>query len=303
MNRCMEVIGRARPEKAVAGVLPKACGTEELLMQPDPGSDGRHACLGMWTDLLEPSQILEIYERVISGRRRLLVGFINLHTVFCHKRSDAVREFFARADLVYVDGMPVVWWLRCLGKPARAKHRATFVDWLPLLLECARDRRWRVYYLGNRPGVTADVAAQFRARLPGLQIRTHHGHFDHNVDSPDNRQVVEDINRYAPDVLLVGMGTPLQERWIVANADRLNASVIHPCGATADYFAGVVPCPPRVLGRLGLEGLYRAMCEPRRLWRRYLVEPLLLLDLALRDLHRAYVRRRAHPGGGQRWPG
>lgn len=260
-------------------------------MHAEFASNRRYACLGMWTNLIEPEQILEIYGSVIPARQQCLTGFVNLHTVFCHENNVTVRQFFARADLVYIDGMPVVWWLKCLGTPAKACHRATLVDWLPMLLERARERGWRVYYLGNRPGVTADVAARFRSRLPGLQIRSYHGYFDHSARSPENRRVIGDINRFEPDILLVGMGTPLQEAWILANADRIHASVIHGCGATADYFAGVVPYPPRILGRLGLEGLFRAVCEPRRLWRRYLVEPMFLVDLALHDLRRVYARR------------
>jgi len=260
-------------------------------VQAEDSLQKRYDCLGLRVDLLESHEILDLYDLIVPRRQRLLVGSVNLHTVFCHKHEKAVRAFFTKADLVYVDGMPIVWWLKCLGAPAKTRHRATFVDWLPALLERARDRGWRVYYLGNRPGVTDAVAARFRKRLPGIRIRTHHGHFDHGAGSAENRRVLEDINRFRPDVLLVGMGTPLQQAWTVANAGRLDASVIHACGATADFFAGVVPLPPRVLGRLGLEGVFRAMCEPRRLWRRYLLEPLLLVDRALDDLRRVYARR------------
>lgn len=261
-----------------------------LAMPLECALERRYACLNVWVNLMEADQILDIYDKAISEQRRLLVGSVNLHMVSCYRWSDAVRAFFARADLIYVDGMPVVWWLKCLGEPARARHRATFVDWLPALLERARDRGWRVYYLGGRPGVTAKVAALFEAQLPGLKMRAGHGHFDHSEGSAESRRVVEDINGFRPHILLVGMGTPLQQSWVVRNASQLDAPVIHACGATADYFARVIPFPPRVLGRLGLEGVFRLISEPRRLWRRYMVEPLLLFDLALRDLRRVYFR-------------
>jgi N-acetylglucosaminyldiphosphoundecaprenol N-acetyl-beta-D-mannosaminyltransferase len=69
------------------------------------------------------------------------------------------------------------------------------------------------------------------------------------------------------------MGMPRQEHWIVDHLDKLSVNVILNGGAALDYFAGVIPTPPRWAGRLGLEWLFRLMAEPRRLWFRYLVEP------------------------------
>lgn len=242
----------------------------------------------MWVNLVDPSAIIESYGAAIKARRRLLVGSVNLHTVYCHKRDPTVRQFFASADLIYVDGMPIIWWLRCLGIDAAPRHRATFADWLPTLLARARDEGWRVYYLGNRPGVTAKVAARFRERLPGLEIRAAHGHFDQAPQSAESLAVVEHINAFGPDILLVGMGIPQQERWLLAHAALLDAPVIHRCGATADFYADVNPLAPRWLGRLGLEGVFRLLTRPRHLWRRYLLEPWFLLDLAARDLWQAH---------------
>lgn len=256
-----------------------------------PARPPRHACLGLWVNLVESSAIIAMYAAAIAAKRRLLVGSVNLHTVYCHKTDATVRDFFAAADVVYIDGMPIVWWLKCLGADAAARHRATFADWLPTLLARARDEGWRVYYLGNRPGVTEEVAIRFRARLPGLQIRTAHGHFDQTPKGPENRTVIADIRAFAPDILLVGMGIPQQERWVLAHAADLEVPVIHRCGATADFFAGVNPLAPRWLARLGLEGVFRLATRPRRLWRRYLVEPWFLADLAARDLWRTYGAR------------
>jgi N-acetylglucosaminyldiphosphoundecaprenol N-acetyl-beta-D-mannosaminyltransferase len=270
---------------------PRAPALNEKVRSPDFRVQ-RYECLGLWVNLIEPPTIIDLYGAAIRARRRLLVGSVNLHTAYCHKTDPTVRRFFETADLVYVDGMPIIWWLKCLAVKAAARHRATFADWLPALLARARDEGWRVYYLGNRPGVTATVAAQFRKRLPGLDIRAAHGHFDQRPSSSENVAVVEDINAFDPDILLVGMGIPTQEQWVLANGDHLSARVIHRCGATADFFADVDPLAPRWLGRLGLEGVFRLVTRPRRLWRRYLAEPWFLLDLAAKDVCRV-LRARA----------
>jgi N-acetylglucosaminyldiphosphoundecaprenol N-acetyl-beta-D-mannosaminyltransferase len=98
--------------------------------------------------------------------------------------------------------------------------------------------------------------------------------------------VLELIRQHNPDVLIVGMGMPRQERWLLANHDKLAAPVLLTSGAAIDYVAGEIPTPPRWLGPLGLEWLYRLASEPRRLWRRYLLEPWFAVALFVRDLWR-----------------
>jgi N-acetylglucosaminyldiphosphoundecaprenol N-acetyl-beta-D-mannosaminyltransferase len=101
-----------------------------------------------------------------------------------------------------------------------------------------------------------------------------HGYFDPGGE--ENERVLRAIEAFAPDVLLVGMGMPRQEHWIMDNLDRLGSTVLLPCGASIDYVAGEIPTPPRWAGRWGLEWLYRLLAEPGRLWKRYLIEPWFL---------------------------
>ena len=109
------------------------------------------------------------------------------------------------------------------------------------------------------------------------------GYFDERYGSPENEALVERINTYAPDLLIVGMGMPRQEFWTLDNCARVKAHVIlSSAGAAFDYVAGTVPTPPRWSGRLGLEWAFRLANDPWRLFTRYLLEPwYLLLLLAL----------------------
>ncbi len=100
----------------------------------------------------------------------------------------------------------------------------------------------------------------------------------------ENDAVVTDINDWNPDILIVGMGMPRQERWVLETAERLDTPAILTCGATIEYFAGTMATPPRWTGRWGLEWLGRLLAEPGRLWKRYLLEPWTLLPHAARDI-------------------
>ncbi len=117
-----------------------------------------------------------------------------------------------------------------------------------------------------------------------MQIATAHGYFDVRSDSQENRAVLEMINAYQPHVLMMGMGMPRQEHWVLDNLEHISANAILTAGAAIDYVAGAVPTPPRWAGRLGLEWLFRLLAEPKRLWRRYLVEPWFILRLFLTEL-------------------
>ena len=91
------------------------------------------------------------------------------------------------------------------------------------------------------------------------------------IDSEESCAVIQDINNCEVDVLMVGLGMPLQEQWIEENWSFLNSSVALPVGAAIDYFAGEVYRAPRWITGIGLEWLARLVVEPRRLWRRYLI--------------------------------
>jgi N-acetylglucosaminyldiphosphoundecaprenol N-acetyl-beta-D-mannosaminyltransferase len=156
----------------------------------------------------------------------------------------------------------------------------------------ARQSGWRVFYLGGEPGVAERAAEVLRGEFPGLQIATHHGYFTLNGEG--NRGVLKAIADCSPQVLMVGMGMPRQEHWVVDNLEHIRADAILTAGACFDYVAGAIPTPPRWMGRVGLEWLYRLSAEPGRLWRRYLLEPWSLLRPAVRDVvHRLRYKGRA----------
>ena len=226
-----------------------------------------------------------IAESIRSGGRRIFASQ-NLHSVYLQRTDPKLRSFYARADYVRIDGMAIVLLGRLLGLPLRREHRVTYVDWLPVFMAEAARAGWRVFYLGSTPGVAERAAPLLRARFPGLQIATAHGYFDASPGSPENDHVVATINAFRPHVLMVGMGMPRQQHWVLENHEKLLVNAISTSGAALDYVAGDIPTPPRWLGQVGLEWLFRLLVEPRRLAGRYLVEPWYILPLVAKQLLR-----------------
>jgi N-acetylglucosaminyldiphosphoundecaprenol N-acetyl-beta-D-mannosaminyltransferase len=239
--------------------------------------------LGVRVHLLTADQLQAAVAEAVEKNRRWIIANHNLHSVYLYHHDAAVRSFYARADLVHIDGMSLVLFGKLLGLRLSRRNRLTPLDWVrPLMAEAAR-RGWRIFYLGSAPAIAARGAEILRREFPGLLLDAAGGYFDARADGAENHNVVAGINRCRPNLLLVGMGMPRQERWILENAGRVDANVIFNVGALMDYIAGAVPTPPRWLGPLGFEWLFRLASRPARLWKRYLIEPWFVCGLFLTE--------------------
>jgi len=228
--------------------------------------------------------------RIRSGRKTVLAN-INLHALFCLEKSDAMRRLLRRpSTAVHIDGMPIVWALKLQGKRASGKNRLTHVDWGPDALALAAKKNWKVAFIGSTPHTCAMGMRYFQRKLPDLEAKAWDGYFDLDDTTPDSKlhRLKKEVNAFAPDLLFVGMGMPRQEQFLDLHGPDLRYKVAICAGAFLEYFAGEQSRPPRWLGPLGLEWMYRLLRNPRRYGGRYLMEPLALCLLIVG--HRAWRR-------------
>ena len=240
-------------------------------------------------DLVRQQEVMDFIAGAVATRRKAIVGNQNLHSLYLSRRNGAMSAFFAAADLIEIDSMPLILWARLLGLKVSRLHRCTYLDWRDEFWRLASNGGWRVFCLGAAEPVNAATLKRLQREWPGIRIEGHHGYFDHARHGSENASVVQQINLFRPDVLLVGMGMPLQESWIVENYGALASGVMLSVGAAFDYEAGVQRAAPRLYGYLALEWLYRFFHEPHRLFHRYMIEPWSLLGPAVTDL-RAHKR-------------
>jgi N-acetylglucosaminyldiphosphoundecaprenol N-acetyl-beta-D-mannosaminyltransferase len=233
--------------------------------------------LGVGVDPLTVEELHAEIERLARGGRRGLVLSVNAHGLNLCYEDPALRAFLNGAEVVFCDGAGVMLAARILG--GRIPQRITYADWIWQLADFAAAQGFSLYLLGARPGVAQEAARRLRERYPDLEISgVHHGYFVHSAGGVESEAVVEEINASAPDILLVGFGMPLQERWLMENIDRLDVGVALTGGAVFDYASGRLRRGPRLLTDSGFEWLARLLLEPSRLWRRYLLgNPLFLL--------------------------
>lgn len=244
----------------------------------------RISLLGAEFDALTMDELCEVVSDSTNLGKCTIIANHNLHSIYLFHNDPQMRNFYREAQKIHIDSMPLVYLARIFGYPIRREHRVTYLDWIgPLMAESAR-QKWRVFYLGGQPGVAAEAAQRLRLSLPELQLKTHDGYF--KKAGQENTDILEMIRCFRPNVLMVGMGMPLQEHWILDNLAQIDADIILTAGACFDYIAGTIATPPRWMGRVGLEWLFRLISDPRRLWRRYLWEPWYVLGLVLKQLFR-----------------
>jgi N-acetylglucosaminyldiphosphoundecaprenol N-acetyl-beta-D-mannosaminyltransferase len=226
---------------------------------------------------VDPLTVGELHaeiEHLVRGGERGLVLNVNAHCLNLCYEDPELRDFMNGARVVFCDGAGVMLAARVLGR--RIPERITYADWIWQLADLAATRGFSLYLLGARPGVAQEAARRLGERYPDLRVAgARHGYFDHGAGSA---AVVQEINAAAPDILLVGLGMPLQERWLMENWQRLDVRVALTGGAVYDYASGRLRRGPRLLRDNGFEWLARLLVEPRHLWRRYLIgNPLFLL--------------------------
>lgn len=193
-------------------------------------------------------------------------------------RHPELMHILRRADMVTADGMPIVWASRWLGSPLPVRVAGS--DLVPRLIEAAAHAGKSVYFLGGkRFEMTAYRAARLlRKQLPSLKVAGVDAPWVHTAGEAlaqaeeEDLRIVEKINAAAPDILLIAFGNPKQEIWFDRNRHRLRIPVSVGVGATFDFMAGTSDRAPKWMREWGLEWLFRLYLEPRRLWKRYLVD-------------------------------
>ncbi len=234
------------------------------------GSVPRAHLFGVEFDDLSAQDLIARIGAVVDARSRMIVANVNAHTMNLAFEQPWLRDFFNRCELVYCDGFGVKWGAAFVGQTVA--NRASLGDWFDSLAASAAARRHTCFFLGGREGIAVEASRRLTEMHPGLQVLgCQDGYFDKAATSEANQAVIQRINEFRPDILVVAMGMPIQERWLLENWEGIDVRVAMTSGAVLDYVAGVKVRPAQLLTDHGLEWAGRLLVEPGRLWRRYLV--------------------------------
>ena len=231
--------------------------------------------LGVQVSVLTVSELHQQIASTIHQQQKRLMLHVNVHGInLCHKFK-WLRTFLNHAPIVFCDGSGVMLGARLLGH--HIPERITYADWAWQLAKFAEENEFSIFCLGAKAEIIEKAVAQLQAAHPSLNLTSHHGYFNKEVGSAENQQVIDLINKAQPDILLVGFGMPIQERWLRDNWNDIDASVGLTGGAVFDYVSGDLKRAPSWILKINMEWLGRWIIEPRRLAGRYLLgNPLFM---------------------------
>ena len=226
--------------------------------------------LGVPLTLIDQPTLLAALGRAVRQGEKTLVLSGNIYAYNLAYEQPWLKAFFQRATIVRIDGAGVRLGARLQGHPT--PPRMTWADLMWDLAAWAVEQDISLYFVGSKPGVADKAAQRLQERYPALRIvGTHHGYFDKTPDHPETKAVLAAINQARPDIVIVGFGMRLQERWLSHAWDQLEVPVTMTAGAAFDYTAGTLQRGSPLLTKYGFEWLARLLIEPKRLWRRYII--------------------------------
>ena len=226
--------------------------------------------LGVPISRLTLEQVLDEAVRATETREKLLLTTANAHSMVVAQSDPGLREHYRHADVVLPDGVLPVWTSRLFeGKhiPARVAGPLFFERFV----ERANERGLSLYFMGSTEPILAQIEAQLRQRAPNVRVAGTFSPSFGGISEEENSRILDAIAEARPDALFVGMTQPRQELWLSRNFECLDVPVMMGIGAAFEFFAGTKWRPPEWLGRLGLEWAIRLVQEPRRLYRRNLL--------------------------------
>jgi N-acetylglucosaminyldiphosphoundecaprenol N-acetyl-beta-D-mannosaminyltransferase len=247
----------------------------------------RITLMGCSIDNLSMEETLQTIEGFIHTGKPHQHVVVNVDKLVKASRDPELRQIINDCALINVDGMPVVWASRLLGKPL--KERVAGVDLFEALMRRAGEKGWRVFLLGAREEVVSKVAATYQHKYPRLVLAGYrNGYWKGEAEE---QKVVEQIRDARPDLLFVAISSPKKEQFLGRYQAEMKIPFAMGVGGTFDVAIGHVKRAPVWMQKSGLEWFYRFLQEPRRMFRRYFIEDMAFVWLLLKEA--AGVRRKA----------
>ena len=276
-------------------MLKKKVSSEELIIEKDLANN-RIKLFQVGIDRVDVKSVISRIEEFIVTKKSHLVVTPDTLAILRAKKDVDYFNIIQSANLVTPDGAGILWATTILHHPL--KERVTGIDIIQGICKLAAKKSYSIYLLGASPGVAKEASLKLTQKYPGLKIiGNHHGYFhatslsDETVkpqmhknkvnsgtegiakgtdikynERNEEAKIIQEINNKKPDILLVGMGVPRQEKWIAGNlkSKRLNVPVCMGVGGSFDVLSGKIPRAPLWMQRHGMEWVYRFIKQPKR---------------------------------------
>lgn len=234
--------------------------------------------------LKESIQVID--EKIINNKKKGHYGFVvtpNVDHVVNVNKSQMFRNIYSSAELTLVDGAPIVFASKLLGKPL--KERVSGADITPEIFRLAQEKQYRVFIFGSLEGVPEmAIKVLHEQYYYNFPIDSFSPPFNFEKNEKDVMLSVNIIREFQPDILLVSLGSPKGEKFIYNNLNELQVPMAFQIGASIDFMAGRIKRAPKWMQKFGIEWFYRFIKEPKRMFKRYFINDSYFIILLLREL-------------------
>ncbi len=220
----------------------------------------------------------QIYDKQLdqlSNHCKLLITTINAHCFNLTKQDQLYREAIKSSDILIPDGISVVWAIRWLT--GRRLKKIAGSDLFFYEMNRLQQNGGKCFFLGSNETTLEKIKVRIGVEYPAIEVQSYSPPYRAEFSRNENNDMVEAINKFKPDVLMIGMTAPKQEKWAYQHYTELQVGHICCIGAVFDFYAGTIRRAPDWVIRLGFEWLFRLIKEPRRMWKRYLAGNLIFI--------------------------
>lgn len=237
--------------------------------------------LNIELDNLTMDEAIGRIDELVINKKPSYVVTPNVDHIVKLEKDMEFREVYDSADLILTDGMPLLWISHLKKNPIKEKVSGS--DLFPKVCELAAKKDYSIFLLGAAEGVAAKAANNLKNKYEGLRIvGTYSPSYGFEKNENEIEYIINLINECKPDILAVGLGAPKQEKFIFKYKDILNVPVSLAIGASIDFEADNIERAPKWMQKSGLEWFYRLIKEPRRMFKRYLIDDIKIFKLVLK---------------------
>lgn len=234
--------------------------------------------LNTYVNNVNMEEAIQAIEDMIASEKKSYIVAINVDVVMKIENDSYLKEITDEADMVLVDGKPLEWIAKWHKRPIKAKISGS--DLVPILCERAAEKGYSIFIIGGKEGIAEEAKQNLERDLPGIRIvGTYAPPFGFEKDEKELSKINAMISDVHPDILIACFGCPKQEKWIYENYQKYDAKVSVCAGATVDFLAGNVNRAPKWMSDHGLEWFYRFLQEPKRMFKRYFIDDVKILNL------------------------
>lgn len=230
-------------------------------------------------DNLTMAETLNEIEKLIQKKNCSYVVTPNVDHIVRLEKDEELQKVYKNASLILTDGKPLIWISKWYKTPIKEKISGS--DLFPRVCQLAANKNYTMYLLGAAEGVADTAARNLMKKYPGLNIvGTYSPPFGFKKNEQEMNKIKTQIQDVHPDILIVGLGCPKQEKFMYYHCKELGVPISFGLGASIDFEAGNIKRAPKWMSNHGLEWLYRFSKEPKRLFKRYFVDDLKIIQVA-----------------------